>query len=280
VADLTTEIPGGAGTFTDITDVGIAVDEALAPEGPPIRVAFLGSGHDQQGVYVTPLTEAATPEGPPIRVADLTTPIPSGEGTFTAFRSLSAGGGHVAFLGEGPGGQSGIYMASTLTKIVAVDDVLDGRTVTAVHFGNEGLRDETVAFRAEFADGTSGVFTTTTGVYPFTGFFAPVGNPPIVNAVQAGRTIPAKFSLAGDRGLSILAPGYPVSRRVPCDANAPVEPVEQTVSSSSQELRYDAASDQYIYAWKTSRTWALTCRELEVGLRDGTVHTARFSFGA
>src|SRR5262249_16492205 len=43
----------------------------------------------------------------------------------------------------------------------------------------------------------------------FTGFFPPISNVPVVNVVQAGQAIPVTFSLGGNQGLTIFAPGYP-----------------------------------------------------------------------
>ena len=48
--------------------------------------------------------------------------------------------------------------------------------------------------------------------YNFTGFFAPVANPPTLNAVNAGRAIPVKFDLSGDKGLNI----FPLTIPTPC----------------------------------------------------------------
>jgi hypothetical protein len=35
---------------------------------------------------------------------------------------------------------------------------------------------------------------------------------------------------------------------------------------------------QYSYVWKTTKSWASTCRRLNVTLEDGTVHVANFKF--
>jgi hypothetical protein len=43
-------------------------------------------------------------------------------------------------------------------------------------------------------------------------------------------------------------------------------------------LKYDPLTDQYIYVWKTSSTFAGSCRTLELKLVDGTTHTANFYF--
>ncbi|MGI5159362.1 PxKF domain-containing protein [Microbispora sp. CA-102843] len=128
----------------------------------------------------------------------------------------------------------------------------------------------------------NGTDTTTTQVgnptpaFPFTGFFQPVNNLPIVNTVNAGRAIPVKFSLGGGQGLDILATGSPSSERTACDGST-TNPIETTTTSTSG-LTYDAGSGQYTYVWKTDKAWAGTCRTLHLRLSDGTDHTAKFQF--
>jgi hypothetical protein len=115
-------------------------------------------------------------------------------------------------------------------------------------------------------------------VYDFSGFFAPVDNPDVMNRIQAGSAVPVKFGLAGDQGLDIFAEGYPRSRLIGCDSAAPVDNIEQTVSAGESGLTYDATADQYTYVWKTSKAWGATCRQLVAKLDDGTVHQANFRF--
>ena len=91
--------------------------------------------------------------------------------------------------------------------------------------------------------------------YPFDGFFGPVDSSPMVNAAKAGISVPVKFSLGGDRGLGVLAVGYPQSQEFKCDTDAPVDPIEET-STANGGLTYDALTDQYTYVWKTSRVGA------------------------
>jgi len=126
--------------------------------------------------------------------------------------------------------------------------------------------------------GTSASATFTIVSYTFTGFFPPVDNPPVVNVAKAGSAIPVKFSLGGNLGLTILAAGYPVSQKVTCDSSAPLSDIEQTVTAGSSSLTYDAASGQYIYVWKTDKSWAGTCRQFIVRLTDGTTHKGSFQF--
>jgi TolB protein len=113
--------------------------------------------------------------------------------------------------------------------------------------------------------------------YNFTGFFQPVDNLPTLNIVKAGSAIPVKFSLSGDQGLNIFAPGYPSSSVIACGGTAG-DAIEQTVTAGSSSLSYDASTDQYTYVWKTEKAWAGTCRTLVVKLDDGTYHKANFSF--
>lgn len=114
--------------------------------------------------------------------------------------------------------------------------------------------------------------------YNFTGFFQPVDNAPTANKLRAGSAVPIKFSLGEDKGLNILASESPSSRRVSCDASAPVSTVEETVAAGGSALQYDSSGNQYIYVWKTDSGWGNTCREFNLLLKDGTVHKAIFHF--
>jgi hypothetical protein len=113
--------------------------------------------------------------------------------------------------------------------------------------------------------------------YNFTGFFPPIGNPPELNLVNAGKAVPVKFSLGGDKGLDIFAPGYPVIAFFNCGTNQGTEVVE-TVTAGESTLTYDAASDQYIYVWKTEKAWEGRCGQLLVKLNDEIVRVANFKF--
>jgi hypothetical protein len=119
---------------------------------------------------------------------------------------------------------------------------------------------------------------TVTVLYDFTGFFQPIDSLPSVNIVTAGQAVPVKFSLSGDKGLAIFAPGYPLSSEVACDASEPGSAIEETVNAGGSSLSYDAAADQYLYVWKTGKAWKGTCRILVVKLNDGAEHVAKFRF--
>ena len=134
------------------------------------------------------------------------------------------------------------------------------------------------ATATDTADNESSCSFTVTVLYNFTGFFSPVGNLPTLNRVNAGRAIPIKFSLSGNKGGNIFAPGYPVSGVIPCNSSDPVVELSETVTAGSSSLSYDPATDQYIYIWKTESSWAGTCRQLVIRLNDGSYHRANFTF--
>lgn len=113
-------------------------------------------------------------------------------------------------------------------------------------------------------------------LYNFTGFFSPVANPPTLNAVNAGKGVPVKFSLSGNKGLSIFAAGNPYSVPLNCNTGDPGVDVTETLNAGGSSLSYTV--DQYNYVWKTENSWAGTCRQLILTLNDGTVHTANFKF--
>jgi TolB protein len=114
-------------------------------------------------------------------------------------------------------------------------------------------------------------------VYPFGGFESPVDDAPTVNTAKAGSTIPVKFTLGGDQGLGILAPGSPTSSRFDCGTSADLDEIEQTESVGSG-LSYDPDTGAYKYNWKTSKAWSGTCRALDIEFADGTHHLALFQF--
>ena len=118
----------------------------------------------------------------------------------------------------------------------------------------------------------------TGSTFDFTGFGPPVANPPTVNRVRAGATVPIKFGLGGDQGSDVLAPGYPASAASDCTTGAVEGDAEPTTSATGKGLRYDPDADQYVYPWKTPSDWSGTCRQLTVKLTDGSEHTALFRF--
>src|SRR5919197_833147 len=90
--------------------------------------------------------------------------------------------------------------------------------------------------------------------------------------VRAGDPIPIVFSLGGDHGLDVLAPGSPSSGQVGCDAGGEPSETEPARSRWDQGLRFNAQTGHYVFWWQTEKSWAGTCRAFELGLNDGSVH--------
>jgi hypothetical protein len=117
---------------------------------------------------------------------------------------------------------------------------------------------------------------TVTVLYNFTGFNSPVNNLPTLNAVNAGKNIPVKFSLSGNKGLNIMATDNPYSVSFNCATNDPGVDIVETNNPGQSTLTY--SPDTYHYNWKTESSWAGTCRQLVITLNDGSVHLANFKF--
>jgi parallel beta-helix repeat protein len=157
--------------------------------------------------------------------------------------------------------------------------MVGGNTCTGPSHAYESVGSYTVTVSVTDKDNATGSNSTSHAViYNFSGFFQPIDNPPVLNVMKAGRGVSVRFSLGGDQGLNIFAPGYPTSQRFNCETSVPLDDVEQTVSVGQNSLSYDPISDQYSYIWKTNTSWAGTCRQLVVGLNDGTEHVASFRF--
>ena len=127
----------------------------------------------------------------------------------------------------------------------------------------------------------SGKGPVTIGYYSFSGFFSPVGNPPVVNAAKAGQTVPVKWRLTNAAGAAISDSGsfsglasYPVS----CDeyAGSPLDAVPEQAAGASG-LQY-LGDGYWQYNWKTLKGYAGTCRMMVLTLADGAQFTAIFKF--
>jgi DNA-binding beta-propeller fold protein YncE len=179
-------------------------------------------------------------------------------------------------------------MNSTTTSMVvnypdvtATDSCSSSVTVNSTPASGSVFPVGTTTVSATADDGaghTSNCSFTVTVQYNFAGFFPPVANLPALNVVQAGRGIPVKFSLSGNKGLGIFAAGSPSSGPIMCNSSDPATLLEETVTAGGSSLGYDAITDQYVYVWKTEAAWAGTCRQLVVQLNDGSIHRANFKF--
>ena len=180
-----------------------------------------------------------------------------------------------------PPNSSATSLAVSYPAVTATDSCSSSVSVASSPASGSLFPVGTTTVNATADDGngnTASCSFTVTVLYNFTGFFQPVANPPTFNLVNAGRAVPVKFSLSGDKGLNIFAPNSPSSGPVACNSSDDAVNFVETVTAGGSSLSYDASSDQYVYVWKTESSWAGTCRQLVVQLNDGSVHTAYFKF--
>lgn len=180
-----------------------------------------------------------------------------------------------------PPNSNATSMVVNYPAVTATDSCSSSVTVNSTPASGSVFPVGTTTVEATADDGAGHVSEcsfTVTVQYNFAGFFQPVDNLPALNVVQAGRAIPVKFSLSGDKGLGIFAPGSPSSGPIACNSSDPAVDLEETVTAGGSSLSYDPSSDRYIYVWKTDAAWAGTCRQLVLELNDGSIHRANFKF--
>jgi hypothetical protein len=139
-----------------------------------------------------------------------------------------------------------------------------------------GVHSLSVEFTSSDANYTSASKTVEVSVgNQFKGFQHPVKNPPVINDVRGGWTIPISFSIE-QQGVRV-AQESPTSLTTGCPASAPSKRMERDEDSSGRSgLR--SRGSRYTYYWKTDPNWAGTCRKLVLTLTDGTSHEALFRF--
>jgi len=125
------------------------------------------------------------------------------------------------------------------------------------------------------ANNTSTRSAVYTVLYPFTGFVG-LNAPPALNAARAVGSTAVKFSLGGNRGLTVLAAGSPTSQAISCLTMAAASTALKAPTAGS--LTYTTTTNTYAYTWTTDKAWVGTCRQLAVKLADGTEHKANFQF--
>lgn len=106
------------------------------------------------------------------RLVDTATPIPDGIGSFTAFGSFAGGtdaaslawdGENLAFVGQGPSGQIGLYalINGSLRTIADRNSNFGGRTLADLAISHQALSGNRIVFHATFSDGTEAIYQAT-----------------------------------------------------------------------------------------------------------------------
>jgi predicted extracellular nuclease len=151
----------------------------------------------------------------------------------------------------------------------------DGATVTFAAGSLQAPQTLTVTVRVTDEHGQSAQDTATIDViWDFGGFQSP-SNPGGVTTINAGSSLPVKFSLHGAQGTGVLD-GNPRFQRTDCTSGAPIgAPI---VAASNTPFQYDAASDTYTFVWKTQKAWSGWCGTLSVALDDGQTYPLSVRF--
>jgi hypothetical protein len=250
--------PGATGSDNCSGAVTVARTGALDVETPGTYTLSYAAT-DAAGNTSAPVTRTVT-------VVDTTAPTLTAPANITAYLPLNSAATSVVVNYTTP-----VATDSCTTTITAT------QTAGLPSGASFPVGTTTNTFTATDASGNStSVSFTVTVLYNFTGFFSPVSNLPTLNAVNAGRAIPVKFSLSGNKGLNIFAANSPASGQVTCASNAPAIDLTDTVTAGGSSLSYDG--NQYVYVWKTESSWAGTCRQLVVSLNDGSIYRAGFKF--
>ena len=198
--------------------------------------------------------------------------------TVTALAPASgplAGGTQVTITGSGFTGASAVDFGTTPATSFTVNS---DASITATSPAAAGVGPLDVTVTTPGGTSATGAADRYSYTYPFGGFLAPVAAPPTENMVHAGQAVPIQFSLGGNQGLNILAPGYPAAQQVSCTTGALLNTATETDTAGGSGLQYNPTTGTYTYVWKTSKASNGTCQVFTLGLNDGTFHTAQFDY--
>ena len=138
-------------------------------------------------------------------------------------------------------------------------------------------------FKVTATDATNHTTSTTVQYYVrfgFSGFKSPVDNPPVLNVVKGGNTVPVKWSLKNLAGNYVRSLGSVTSissSPIRCPS-ATTDPDPDTAPGGLAGLKYDTTAEQFVYNWSTLKSWSGSCRRLYVKFSDLTVPYADFQF--
>jgi hypothetical protein len=276
--------PEAGGTNVTITGAGLTGATAVTFGTTPglnvivendTTVVATAPPHGYAIVDVTVTTAAGTSATSSADRYTYDEPAPAVTGISPAY-GPQAGGTSVTVTGVNLASVTAVMFGSVNGMNVIVEN---DNTITATAPPHaQGTVDVTVTSPT----GTSGTSSADryTYAYAFSGFLPPVANPPAVNAARAGHSVSVQFSLGGNYGTAILAPGYPAVQQVNCNTGTPIGPSTPAGTAGNSGLQYNKAVGTYTFTWKTTKAFAGTCQVFTLGLNDGTFHTANFQFAS
>ena len=175
----------------------------------------------------------------------------------------------------------GVAGASSVTWTATAADALDGSiTPTCIPASGSafafGATTVTCSATNSLGLTSTGSFTVTVSNLGWLGFYQPIDNDGVLNTIKGGSTVPVKFNVtAGDSLVTDPAIAEVSWVSIPCPDQRTSDAIEQTATSASSSLRWDASSQQFIYNWRTPKAPG-TCLQLQVTTTDNITHTADF----
>ena len=118
----------------------------------------------------------------------------------------------------------------------------------------------------------------TIAAWTFVGFTQPVDNGGVLNALQAGQAVPLKWRLLDPTGAPVtdLASAAIQVASFTCPGAAATDAVEEFAEAGSG-LK-NLGNGYYQFNWKTSKSYAGSCRRLDLDLGEGLTRSALFKF--
>ncbi|HEX5589427.1 MAG TPA: PxKF domain-containing protein, partial [Candidatus Limnocylindrales bacterium] len=114
--------------------------------------------------------------------------------------------------------------------------------------------------------------------WEFVGFGQPIDSKPVLNQVRAGQAIPVKWRLLDSTGAPVtdLSSAVITVTTYSCAVGMNFELLEEVAAGASglQNL----GDGYYQINWKSSTTYARSCKTMHLNIHDGVLHDALFEF--
>ncbi len=173
-----------------------------------------------------------------------------------------------------------VLLGGSATASANATDALSGMATEncgALNTGTVGTRTVTCT-ATDNAGNQASASVSYSVVYAFSGFSAPVNDPPVLNVANAGQAIPLRWQLLDANGAPVtdLAGVTLTVSNLACALGSGDNEVTESAAGRSGLL--NLGDGNYQFNWQTPRNYANSCRTLHLDLGEGTTRTARFQF--